>query len=57
MSESKKVLGPYLREAREMRGVSLEEIAQETKINKVFLEALENEDWDSLRPCASCWWL
>ncbi|OAQ20461.1 helix-turn-helix domain-containing protein [Thermosulfurimonas dismutans] len=48
MSETTKLLGQYLREAREMRGLSLEEVAQETKINKVFLEALENEDWDSL---------
>ena len=48
MGESVKVLGSYLREARELRGLSLEEIAQETKINKIFLEALEKEDWDVL---------
>jgi len=48
MAETKKGVGQYLREAREMRGLALKEIAQETKINKNFLEALENEDWDSL---------
>jgi len=48
MGESVKALGSYLREARELRGLSLEEIAQETKINKIFLEALEKEDWEAL---------
>ncbi len=41
-------VGPYLRQAREARGLSLEELAQATKIRKTFLEALENEDWESL---------
>ncbi len=48
MEASKKTLGAYLREAREMRGLTLEEISKETKISRRFLEALENEDWEIL---------
>jgi cytoskeletal protein RodZ len=40
--------GEHLRREREMRGVSLDEIAGATRISKRFLEALEKESWDRL---------
>lgn len=40
--------GEHLRREREMRGVSLEEIAAATRISTRFLEALEKEEWDHL---------
>ena len=40
--------GEHLRREREMRGVSLEEIAAATRINTRFLEAIESERWDQL---------
>jgi cytoskeletal protein RodZ len=40
--------GETLRREREMRGVSLEEIATATRISPRFLDALENERWDHL---------
>jgi cytoskeleton protein RodZ len=40
--------GEHLKREREMRGVSLEEIAAATRINTRFLEAIENERWDQL---------
>jgi transcriptional regulator with XRE-family HTH domain len=40
--------GEHLRRERELRGVSLEEIAAATRIRTRFLEALENEQWDRL---------
>jgi cytoskeletal protein RodZ len=40
--------GEHLRREREMRGVSLDEIAAATRISVRFLEALENEHWDQL---------
>jgi cytoskeleton protein RodZ len=40
--------GEHLRREREMRGVSLEEIAAATRIRTRFLEALEKEEWDHL---------
>lgn len=40
--------GEHLKREREMRGVSLEEIAAATRINARFLEAIENERWDLL---------
>ena len=40
--------GEHLRREREMRGVSLEEIAGATRISTRFLEALEKETWDVL---------
>jgi cytoskeletal protein RodZ len=40
--------GEHLRREREMRGVSLEEIAGATRISTRFLEALEKEAWDRL---------
>ncbi|GJL78768.1 MAG: helix-turn-helix domain-containing protein [Nitrospinaceae bacterium] len=40
--------GLYLKHERELRGVSLEEIAEATKIHIRFLEALENNEFDLL---------
>ena len=40
--------GERIKREREMRGVSLEEIAESTKIGKRNLEALETEDFDKL---------
>jgi cytoskeletal protein RodZ len=40
--------GEHLRREREMRGVSLDEIAAATRIATRFLEALEQERWDQL---------
>ena len=40
--------GEHLKREREMRGVSLEEIASATRIGIRFLEALENESWHTL---------
>ncbi len=41
-------LGAYLREIRERQGLSLPEIAAETKISCRFLEAIEEERWEEL---------
>jgi cytoskeletal protein RodZ len=41
-----KILGQALKKEREMRGVSLVDIANETRISIRFLEALENEDFN-----------
>jgi len=41
-------LGAYLREIRERQGLTLEEIAEETKINCRFLRAIEEEAWEDL---------
>ena len=40
--------GKYLRSEREMRGIPLEEIAESTKIQKQFLEALEKNYFEAL---------
>lgn len=40
--------GEHLKREREMRGVSLEEIAAATRISTRFLEAIEKEQWDRL---------
>ena len=40
-----KILGPALKKEREMRGVSLADIARETRIGTRYLQALENEDF------------
>ena len=45
---SKGTFGDRLKREREMRGVSLEEIATATRISTRFLEALENEQWERL---------
>jgi cytoskeleton protein RodZ len=41
-------LGAELRKQREIRGVTLKEIADSTKISKRYLEALEHDDFKSL---------
>lgn len=41
-------VGPYLRELRERRGVSLEEIARSTRVLHRYLEALEADDLAAL---------
>lgn len=40
--------GEHLKREREMRGVSIEEIAAATRINTRYLEAIEKERWDQL---------
>ncbi len=40
--------GKHLRSEREMRGIPLEEIAQSTKIQKRFLEALETNNYEAI---------
>jgi cytoskeletal protein RodZ len=40
--------GEQLKREREMRGVSIEEIASATRISTRFLQALEKEQWDQL---------
>jgi cytoskeletal protein RodZ len=45
---TKSGFGEHLRREREMRGVSLEEIAGATRISTRFLDALEKEAWDRL---------
>ena len=40
--------GEHLKRERELRGVSLEEIAAATRINTRYLEALESEHWSEL---------
>lgn len=41
-------LGHILREARETKGLTLQEVQEETRINTRYLEALENGDYESL---------
>ena len=43
-----KPVGQYLKEAREVRQISLSTISRQTKIKERFLLALEDSDWDSL---------
>ncbi|HMD32685.1 MAG TPA: helix-turn-helix domain-containing protein [Candidatus Acidoferrales bacterium] len=45
---AKGTFGEHLRREREMRGVSLDEVSQSTRITTRFLEALENERWQDL---------
>jgi transcriptional regulator with XRE-family HTH domain len=40
--------GEHLKREREMRGVSIAEVAAATRISTRFLEAIESEHWDSL---------
>src|SRR5438874_13391968 len=41
-------VGAHLRQLREARGVSLEEIARVTRVNSSYLQALETDDHPSL---------
>jgi cytoskeleton protein RodZ len=45
---NKGTFGEHLKREREMRGVSLAEIAAATRIASRFLQAIENEQWDQL---------
>jgi cytoskeletal protein RodZ len=45
---SSTLFGDHLKREREMRGVSLEEIAAATRINTRYLEALEKAHWTEL---------
>jgi transcriptional regulator with XRE-family HTH domain len=40
--------GEHLKREREMRGVSLEEVAAATRISTRFLQAIESEQWEQL---------
>ncbi|MBP1760999.1 MAG: hypothetical protein H6Q64_541 [Firmicutes bacterium] len=42
--------GARLREARESHGITLEQVEAETKIRKLYVEALENENFSILPP-------
>ena len=46
--ENKERFGEYLRKQREIRGFSLEEISDQTKISLRALKAIEAEDWELL---------
>jgi cytoskeleton protein RodZ len=41
-------LGEFLRNERELRGITLEEISADTKVNPRFLEAFEHDDISAL---------
>ena len=45
---TKGTFGETLKREREMRGVTLDEIAAATRIATRFLKAMENEEWDKL---------
>jgi cytoskeletal protein RodZ len=47
-NEKKGGFGEHLRREREMRAISLDEIASATRISTRFLGALENEQWSQL---------
>ncbi|HEX8367102.1 MAG TPA: helix-turn-helix domain-containing protein, partial [Pyrinomonadaceae bacterium] len=41
-------LGEKLRQAREARGISISEVAEQTRISALYLEAIENNDYRTL---------
>ena len=41
-------LGQLLRQTREEKGISLDQVAEDTRIRVSYLEALEQEDYDGL---------
>ena len=41
-------IGQRLREAREARGLTLSEVAEQIRIRTVYLDAIENEDWSAI---------
>ncbi len=43
-----KSIGSYIKAGRKLKKMSLEELAEETRIKKEFLEAIEKEKWHSL---------
>jgi cytoskeleton protein RodZ len=47
-TQEKSGLGILLKDEREKRGFTLDQLARITRLRKQFLEALEDENWDSL---------
>jgi len=43
-----KQIGKELKEVREEKGISLDEVAEKTKIQTRFLKAIENGNWEDL---------
>ena len=41
-------LGEKLRQAREERGISISEVAEQTRISRQYLECIENNDYKIL---------
>ncbi len=41
-------LGDKLRQAREARGISISEVAEQTRISSLYLQAIENNDYRTL---------
>src|SRR5882724_1605929 len=41
-------LGEKLRQAREVRGITLSEVAEQTRIAPIYLESIDNDDYRSL---------
>ncbi|MFP4456512.1 MAG: helix-turn-helix domain-containing protein [Clostridia bacterium] len=41
-------LGAYIKEVREKKNISLEELHEETKIRQIYLEAIENGEFSTL---------
>ena len=41
-------LGEKLRQAREERSISISEVAEQTRISALYLEAIENDDYRTL---------
>jgi cytoskeletal protein RodZ len=41
-------LGEKLRQAREARGVSISEVAEQTRISALYLKSIENDDYKPL---------
>lgn len=48
-----KTAGQLLREKRELKELSLDDLAKTTKVKKEYLEALENSDFSSLPPATA----
>ncbi len=48
MTDRSEGIGVMIRGEREARGIGLEELAEATKVRRVFLEALESERWEAL---------
>jgi transcriptional regulator with XRE-family HTH domain len=50
LGQNQDALGPFLIRERAKRGLSLEDIAEKTKIRLDILDAIEKEQWDKLPP-------
>lgn len=53
-SYSTHTIGGQLRQAREARGISLDQIASQTRIPTRHLQHIENEEWDALPAVTYC---